>query len=104
MKTKIKSGDTVYITTGKDKGKTGKVLKILTKKDKVVVEKVNVVKRHTKPTQQSPTGGIVEKELGINISNMMLVDPESNTPSRAGYKTDEKGKKIRVSKKSGEEF
>lgn len=104
MKTNIKSGDKVYITTGKDKGKTGKVLKILTKKNKVVVEKVNVVKRHTKPTQQSPTGGIVEKELGINISNVMLVDPESNTPSRAGYKTDEKGKKIRVSKKSGEEF
>ena len=104
MKTKIKSGDTVYVTTGKDKGKTGKVLKLLKDKNKIVIEKVNVVKRHTKPTQQSPTGGIVEKELGINISNVMLLDPESNTPTRAGFKTNEKGKKIRVSKKSGEEF
>ena len=60
MKTKIKSGDTVYVTTGKDKGKTGKVLKLLKDKNKIVIEKVNVVKRHTKPTQQSPTGGIVE--------------------------------------------
>ena len=104
MKTKIKSGDTVYVTAGKDKGKTGKVLKLLKEKNKVVVEKVNVVKRHTKPTQQSPTGGIVEKELSISISNVMLLDPESNKPSRAGYKIDEKGKKIRISKQSGEEF
>ena len=104
MKTKIKSGDTVYVTTGKDKGKTGKVLKLIKSKNKVIIEKVNVVKRHSKPTQQSPTGGIVEKELGIDLSNVMLLDPESNTPSRAGYKVDEKGKKIRISKKSGEEI
>ena len=104
MKTKIKSGDTVYVTTGKDKGKTGKVLRMLKSKNKVIIEKVNVVKRHSKPTQQSPTGGIVEKELGIDLSNVMLLDPETNTPSRAGYKVDEKGKKIRISKKSGEEI
>ena len=104
MKTKIKSGDTVYVTTGKDKGKTGKVLRMLKSKNKVIIEIVNVVKRHSKPTQQSPTGGIVEKELGIDLSNVMLLDPESNTPSRAGYKVDEKGKKIRISKKSGEEI
>ena len=104
MKTKIISGDTVYVTTGKDKGKTGKVLRMLKSKNKVIIEKVNVVKRHSKPTQQSPTGGIVEKELGIDLSNVMLLDPETNTPSRAGYKVDEKGKKIRISKKSGEEI
>ena len=104
MKTKIKSGDTVYVTTGKDKGKIGKVLKLLKAKNKVIVEKVNVVKRHSKPTQQSPTGGIVEKELGIDISNVMLIDPESNSPARAGYKMSEKGKKLRISKKSGEEI
>lgn len=104
MKTKIKSGDTVYVTTGKDKGKTGKVLKLIKSKNKVIVEKVNVVKRHSKPTQQSPTGGIVEKELGIDLSNVMLIDPESNNPTRVGYKVDEKGKKVRISKKSGEEI
>ena len=104
MKTKIKSGDTVYVTTGKDKGKTGKVLKLLKAKNKVIVEKVNVVKRHSKPTQQSPTGGIVEKELGIDISNVLLVDPETNSPTRAGYKMNDKGKKLRISKKSGEEI
>jgi len=104
MKTKIKSGDLVYVTTGRDKGKTGKVLKLLKAKNKLIVEKVNVVKRHSKPTQQSPTGGIIEKEMGIDISNIMLVDPESNSPTRVGYKENEKGKKVRISKKSGEEI
>jgi large subunit ribosomal protein L24 len=104
MKTKIKSGDIVYVTTGKDKGKTGKVLKLLKAKNKVIVEKVNVVKRHSKPTQQNQTGGIIEKELGIDISNIMLLDPESNSPTRVGYKVNEIGKKLRISKKSGEEL
>jgi len=104
MKTKIKSGDLVYITAGKDKGKSGKVLKLLKARNKVIVEKVNVVKRHSKPTQQSPTGGIVEKELGIDLSNVMLLDPESNSPTRVGYKLNENGKKMRISKKSGEEI
>jgi len=104
MKTKIKSGDLVYVTAGKDKGKTGKVLKLLKAQNRVIVEKVNVVKRHSKPTQQNQAGGIVEKELGINLSNVMLVDPESNSPTRAGYKLNEKGKKVRISKKSGEEI
>ena len=104
MKTKIKSGDLVYVTAGKDKGKTGKVLKLLKTINRGIVEKVNVVKRHSKPTQQSPTGGIVEKELGIDLSNVMLLDPESNSPTRVGYKLSEKGKKMRISKKSGEEI
>ncbi len=104
MKTKIKSGDLVYVTAGKDKGKTGKVLKLLKAQNRVIVEKVNVVKRHSKPSQQNQAGGIVEKELGIDLSNVMLIDPESNSPTRAVYKLSEKGKKVRISKKSGEEI
>ncbi len=104
MTTKIKSGDLVYVTAGKDKGKTGKVLKLLKAQNRVIVEKVNVVKRHSKPSQQNQAGGIVEKELGIDLSNVMLIDPESNSPTRAGYKLSEKGKKVRISKKSGEEI
>ena len=100
----IKTGDTVFVTTGKDKGKTGKVLKILASKNKAIVEKVNIVKRHTKPTQQSPAGGIVEKEAGIHISNLMIYDSSSNKGVRVGYKTTDDGKKIRINKKTGEEI
>ena len=97
----IKSGDTVYVIAGKEKGKTGKVLRI-EKNDQVIVEKLNIVKRHSKPTQQNPTGGIVEKESGIHISNLMIYDAASSAPTRVGYKVDDKGKKTRISKKSGE--
>ena len=104
MKMNIKTGDTVYVTAGKDKGKTGKVLKVLSGKGKVVVEKVNVVKKHSKPTQKNPTGGIADKELGIDISNVMLYDSNAKSPTRVRYEFDEKGKKVRISKKSGEEI
>jgi len=104
MKINIKSGDTVYITTGKDKGKTGKVLRVLSNKRKVIVEKINVVKKHSKPTQKSPTGGISDKELGIDISNVMLYDSKAKTPTRIRFEYNENGKKIRISKKSGEEI
>ena len=104
MKTNIKSGDTVYVTVGKDKGKTGKVLKVMSDKRKVIVEKVNVVKRHTKPTQKNPTGGISDKELAIDISNVMLYDSETKSPTRVRYEIKENGKKVRISKKSGEEI
>ncbi|MGI9553902.1 MAG: 50S ribosomal protein L24 [Thermodesulfobacteriota bacterium] len=103
MKVNIKSGDTVYVTAGKDKGKTGKVLKVLSDKRKVIVEKVNVVKKHSKPTQKSPTGGISDKELGIDISNVMLYDSKTKSRTRVGFKINENGKKVRISKKSGEE-
>lgn len=103
-KVSIKTGDTVYVTAGKDKSKTGKVLRVLSEKGKVVVEKVNVVKRHSKPTQKSPTGGIHDKELPIDISNVMLYDSSVNSPTRVRFEVAEDGNKVRVSKKSGEKI
>ncbi len=103
-KYRIKTGDTVIVTTGKDKGKTGKVLRMLTNEDKALVEKLNIVKRHTKPTQKNPAGGIVEKEAGIHISNLMIFDSSSNTGVKTGFKIDDNGKKVRINKKTGEEI
>lgn len=103
-KLNIKSGDTVFVTTGKEKGKTGKILRVIAKDNKAIVEKLNIVKKHTKPTQKSPTGGIVEKEAPIHISNLMLVDPSTNEPTRVGFRFLENGNKVRISKKSGEEI
>ena len=110
----IKAGDTVVVIAGKDKftvdkkgnkvPTTGKVLKVFPKENKVIVEGVNMVKKHQKPTQQNQTGSIVEKEAPIDASNVMLLDPKENKPTRVGIKIDENGNKIRVSKKSGYEF
>ena len=104
---KIRKDDTVVVVAGNNKGKTGKVLKVFPKKNRVIVEGVNLVKRHTKPNQQNPQGGIMEKEGSIAASNVMLLDPKENEPTRIGKKIiiDEKsGKKrgVRVSKISGE--
>ena len=101
-KIKIKSGDTVLVTTGKDSGKTGKVLKVLPRKNKVIIEKINVVKRHSKPTQKNPTGGISDKEMGIDISNVMIYDANEKSAAKIGISTDDKGKRIRVNRKTGE--
>mgnify|MGYP002673315606 CR=1 FL=1 len=73
----VKKGDTVFVNAGNDKGKTGKVLEVITDKDRVVVEGVNMVSRHTKPSAQAPQGGIIKKEAGIHISNVQLLDPKS---------------------------
>jgi len=100
-KFKIKTGDEVIILAGKDKGQKGKVLKIVKSKDRVLVEGVNVVKKHVKPSAENPQGGIVEKEAPIHISNVALVDPKTGKPTRVGYET-KNGKKVRVSKKSKE--
>ncbi|MCU7557049.1 50S ribosomal protein L24 [Macrococcus capreoli] len=97
----IKKGDKVIVITGKDKGKTGTVIEALPKKDRVVVEGVNIVKKHQKPTQMNPEGGIVEFEAAIHVSNVMLIDPKTNKPTRVGIKIED-GKKVRVAKKSGE--
>lgn len=107
MKTKIKKNDFVMVVTGNDKNKTGKVLKVFPKESRVIIEGVNIRKRHTKPTQKNPQGGIIEKEASINVSNVMIVDPGTKQPTRVGGKVilDEKtGKKkiARVSKASGE--
>jgi large subunit ribosomal protein L24 len=104
---KIRKNDNVMVIAGNDRGKTGKVLKVFPKKNRVIVESINIRKRHTKPNQTNPQGGILEKEAPINASNVMLLDPKSNEPSRIGSQIilDEKtGKKkrARISKVSGE--
>ena len=98
----IKKGDVVYVNAGNDKGKTGKVLEVLRDKDRVIVEGVNMVSKHTKPNSQNPQGGIVKQEAGIHISNVQLMD-SSAKPVKVGYKTVD-GKKVRYAKKSGEEI
>ncbi len=100
-KLKIKKGDRVIVTTGKDKGKIGEVLKVLTKKGRAFVQDVNMIKRHQRPTQTSG-GGIVEKEAAIHISNLAHIDPKDDKPTRIGYKTLEGGRKVRFAKRSGE--
>ena len=97
---KIKKGDTVQVTTGNDAGKTGRVIKVYLNKDRVVVEGVNIVKKHTRPTQNNPQGGIIEKESSIHISNIMLV--VSGKPARVGFKLLENGKKVKFAKSTGE--
>lgn len=97
----IKKGDTVIVTTGKDAKKTGTVLEILPKVNRVLVEGVNIIKKHQKPTQQNQAGSIIEKEAPIHASNVMLLDPKTNTPTRVGYMVNAEGKKVRVAKKSG---
>ncbi len=97
----FKTGDKVVVISGKDKGKEGKVTKILRTKNKVVVEGVNVVKKHMKPNGQT-TGSIVEMEAAIDASNVMLIDPKTKTRTRIGHTTDKNGRKVRIAKKSGE--
>ncbi len=100
----IKKGDTVYVNAGDDKGKTGRVLSVLTDKNKAVVEGVNMVSKSTKPSAKHPQGGIVKMEAPINVSNLNLVDPKSGKPTRVGHRVNENGVKVRYSKKSGEEI
>ena len=97
---KIKNGDTVQVTTGNDAGKTGRVIKVYLDKDRVVVEGVNIVKKHARPTQDNPQGGIIEKESSIHISNIMLV--VGGKPTRVGFKSLENGKKVKFAKSTGE--
>ncbi len=101
----IKKGDTVYINSGEDKGKTGRVLQVLVTKNRAIVEGVNMVSKHSKPSAQNPQGGIDKKEASIHLSNLNLVDPKTGKPTRIGRKKDDKtGKLIRYAKKSGEEI
>ena len=100
----IKKNDTVVVLTGQDKGKTGKVLKVLVDENRALVEGVNMVSKSTKPSAKNPQGGIVKQEAPIHISNLSLVDPKSGKPTRVGIKVAEDGKKVRIAKKSGEEI
>ena len=95
---RVRKGDTVVVIAGKEKGKRGKVLRVLNKTNRVVVERVMMVKRHTKPSQRSPQGGIIEKEGSIHLSNVMPVDPGSDKGTRVKVKRDENGRGQRVAK------
>lgn len=97
----VKKGDKVMVISGKDKGKTGVILTAYPKKDRVLVEGVNIIKKHMKPNQANPQGGIVSQEAAIHVSNVMLIDPKTGEPTRVGSKVED-GKRVRVAKKSGE--
>jgi large subunit ribosomal protein L24 len=101
MKFKIKKGDKVVVITGRDKGKSGEVLRVLRADDRVLVQGVNMIKRHTRPSA-GQAGGIVEKEAAIHISNVAHIDPKSNKPTRVGYKVLGDGRKVRFARRSGE--
>lgn len=100
----IKKGDIVYVNSGEDKGKTGRVLEVLISKNRAIVEGVNIVSKHTKPNAKSPQGGIEKKEASIHLSNLNPVDPKTGKPTRIGRKENSKGKLVRYAKKSGEEI
>ena len=100
----IKKGDTVYVNAGNDKGKTGRVLRVLVSKNRAVVEGLNMVSKSAKPSVKHPQGGIIKMEAPIHVSNLNLLDPKSGKPTRVGRRKNEEGKTVRYSKKSGEEI
>jgi large subunit ribosomal protein L24 len=101
MAAKIKKGDRVVVLTGRDKGKRGEVLKVMPTESRVLVQGVNIVKRHTRPSMQSQ-GGIVEKEAPVHVSNVAHIDPKTDKPTRVGFKNLDDGRKVRFAKASGE--
>ncbi len=100
----IKKGDTVYVLSGEDKGKQGRVLSVQVTKQRAIVEGVNIVTKSTKPNAKHPQGGLVKMEAPVHISNLSLLDPKSGKPTRVGFRKDDKGVTVRYSKKSGEEI
>ena len=102
MAARIKKGDTVVVLAGRDKGRRGEVLQVRPSEGRVLVQGVNMVKRHTRPSQADPNGGIVEKEAPLAVSNVAHVDPKDDKPTRVGFRVLEDGKKVRYSKRSGE--
>lgn len=100
----VKKDDQVIVLAGTDKGKTGKVLKVLVEKQRAIVEGVNIVKKSAKPSAKNPQGGIVEMEAPIHISNLSLIDPKSGKATRIAIRVKEDGSKVRIAKKSGEEI
>jgi large subunit ribosomal protein L24 len=103
-KLKIRKGDLVKVIAGDSKGSQGKVLEIITDKNRAIVEGANMVSKHTKPNAATPNGGIVKMEAAIHISNLMLVDPKSGKPTRVGRKRNDAGKLVRIAKTTGEEI
>lgn len=102
MKLRIKKGDTVVVISGNYKGKEGKILDVQKAKNRAIVEGINIVSKHQKPSAQNPNGGIVKTEAPIHISNLMLIDPSSGKATKVGRKADEEGKLQRYSKKTGQ--
>jgi large subunit ribosomal protein L24 len=100
-KMKIKKGDNVVVISGRDKGKSGEVLRVLPAEQRLIVQGIHVARRHAKPRMGDP-GGIVDKELTIHVSNVAHVDPQSGKPTRVGYKIMDDGSKVRVARRSGE--
>ncbi len=100
----IKKGDTVFVNAGNDRGKTGKVLEIITDNERAIVEGINMVSKHTKPNAKHPQGGIIKQEAGIHISNLQVVDPSKGGATKIGRRRNDKGKLVRYAKKSGEEI
>jgi large subunit ribosomal protein L24 len=98
----VKTGDTVMVIAGADKGTKGEILKVFPEKQRAIVSGVRRAKKHIKPTAEQPQGGVVEIEMPIHVSNLMLLDPKSGKPTRIGRKKDENGKTVRYAKKSGE--
>jgi large subunit ribosomal protein L24 len=101
LATPIRKNDNVTVMTGKDRGKQGRVLKVLPEKNRVIVEGVNVIKRHTKPSR-TDSGGIIEREAAIHVSNVALLDPKSDKPTKIGFRFLEDGRKVRIARASGE--
>ncbi len=101
MAARIRKGDTVAVISGGDKGKRGEVLRVLPKQERAVVQGVNVAQRHTKPRGMGQPGGIVAKEATIHLSNLVLVDPKSDKPTRVGFRVLDDGRKVRVAKATG---
>ncbi|GGJ93052.1 50S ribosomal protein L24 [Lentibacillus kapialis] len=97
----VKKGDKVKVISGKDRGKEGTILEAYPKKERVMVEGINMIKKHAKPSQDNPQGGILNQEAAIHVSNVMAIDPKSGEPTRVGYEVRD-GKKVRIAKKSGE--
>lgn len=103
-KIRIKKGDTVYVRSGEDRGKTGRVLEVQRTKQRAVVEGINIVSKATKPSAKHPQGGIIKMEAPVHISNLSLIDPKTGKPTRVGVRVNDKGIKVRYAKKSGEEI
>jgi len=104
MSAKIRKNDTVIVLAGKDKGRSGKVLEVMPKEDRVLVEGVNMAKRHTKPSVGVPNGGVISKEAPIHLSNVAVRDPKTGQATRIGFKTHADGRKVRIAKRSGVEI
>jgi large subunit ribosomal protein L24 len=98
----VRKGDTVIVVSGKERGKRGRVLRVIPEKSRVVIERINMIKKHQRPTQKIRQGGIIEREGSIHLSNVMLLDPTSGKPTRVGARALGDGKKVRVARRSGE--